>query len=130
MKNIIDVINSMEDVICGKGVKENDIEKSEIELDLKFADDYRYYAKHFGCMSIGSREFTGISKLANYSVVTITIAQKQYNQNIPKDWYVIEQLNIDGIVIWQSSTGEIYQTSPNSDPVKICDSMAEYLSIE
>ena len=128
MKNIIEVIKSQEDIICGKGVDESEIIKAESELELFFAEDYRCYVKSFGCIAIGGREFTGISKLVNYNVVLITITQKSYNNGIPADWYVIEQLNIDGIVIWQSTTGEIYQTSPNAEPKMICGSLAEYIA--
>ena len=127
MNDIIEVLNSMEDFIHGKKVKEGDIAKAESELGVKFSDDYRRYIKAFGCMAIGGREFTGISKLANYDVVSITISQRQYNTATPLDWYVIEQLNIDGIVIWQSATGEIFQTSPNAEAKKICNSLAEYI---
>lgn len=31
------------------------------------------------------------------------------------------------IVIWQSSTGEIYLTAPNTEPKKICSSLDEYI---
>ncbi|WP_295095123.1 SMI1/KNR4 family protein [Ruminococcus sp.] len=127
MKDIIEIINSMEDVIHGKKVKESEVANAEAELGIKFSDDYRCYVKSFGCMTIGSREFTGISKLTNYDVVSITISQRQYNTEVPADWYVIEQLNIDEIVIWQSEKGEIYQTSPNTKPKKICDSFVEYI---
>lgn len=127
MKDIIEVINSMEEVIHGNKVKESEISKAEFELGVKFADDYHRYIKCYGCMAIGSREFTGISKLANYDVVSITISQRQYFTDISMNWYVIEQLNIDGIVIWQSETGEIYQTSPNIKPKKISGSLAEYI---
>lgn len=129
MKDIIRVINSMEDVILGKTVKESEILKAESKLKLKFSDDYRSYIKAFGCMAIGVREFTGISKLANYDVVSITLSQRKYNPHVSDDWYVIEQVNIDGIVIWQSPEGDIFQTSPNAEPIKICNSLAEYISI-
>lgn len=129
MNNIIEFIESLEDAILGKPVKESSIISAENELNLKFANDYRSYTKRFGCMAVDGRVFTGISKIPNYDVVTITKDQKQYNKEIPSDWYVIEQLNIDGIVIWQSYTGEIYQTSPNKEPLKICDSFAEYIKL-
>lgn len=129
MKDIIEVIYSMEDVIHGNEVSESDITTAESELRIKFSDDYRRYVKTFGCMAIGGREFTGISRLANYDVVSITISQREYNTDVPIDWYVIEQLNIDGIVIWQSSSGEIFQTSPNTKPKKIFDSLAEYINL-
>ena len=94
---------------------------------MRFADDYRNYIKQFGCMVIGSREFTGISLQENYNVVSITTAQRRNNKDISKNWYVLEQLNIDGIVIWQSSDGEVFQTYPNSNPEKIANSLSEYI---
>ena len=127
MKDIIDIIRSNSDIIHGNPVSEIEIQKAEENLKVKFFEDYSCYVKNFGCMAIDGREFTGISKLPNYDVVTITTTQKQYNGNIPGDWYVVEQLNIDGIVIWQSSTGEIYQTAPNIKPQKICKTFAEYI---
>ena len=42
----------------------------------------------------------------------------------------IEQLNIDNIVIWQSSSGEIYQTQSLNKPIKIYDSLYDYLTKE
>ena len=95
--------------------------------EKKPADDYRNYIKQFGCMVIGSREITGISSQENYNVVSTTKAQRNYNKNIPENSYVIEQLNIDGIIIWQSSNGEVFQTSPNTAPMKIADSLVEYI---
>lgn len=127
MNDIINVINSKDGVIHGKCTDKNEVIQAEEELGLKFADDYRSYIMRFGCMAIGSREFTGISRQENYSVISTTYAQKQYNKNIPENWYVIEQLNIDGIVIWQSSDGEIFQTCPNLPPVKIANSLSEYI---
>ena len=127
MTDIIKVINSKDGVIHGKETNENEIKQAELELGLRFADDYRNYIKQFGCMVIGSREFTGISLQENYNVVSTTKAQRNYNKNIPENSYVIEQLNIDGIIIWQSSNGEVFQTSPNTAPMKIADSLVEYI---
>ncbi len=127
MTDIIKVINSKDGVIHGKETNENEIKQAELELGLRFADDYRNYIKQFGCVVIGSREITGISSQKNYSVVSTTKAQRNYNKNIPENSYVIEQLNIDGIIIWQSSNGEVFQTSPNTAPMKIADSLVEYI---
>ena len=127
MTDIIKVINSKDGVIHGKETNGNEIKQAELELGLRFADDYRNYIKQFGCMVIGSREITGISSQENYNVVSTTKAQRNYNKNIPENSYVIEQLNIDGIIIWQSSNGEVFQTSPNTAPMKIADSLVEYI---
>ena len=127
MNDIINVINSKNGVIHGKETNENEIKQAELELGLRFADDYRNYIKQFGCMVIGSREITGISSQENYNVVSTTKAQRNYKKSVPENSYVIEQLNIDGIIIWQSSNGEVFQTSPNTAPMKIADSLVEYI---
>lgn len=62
MTDIIKVINSKDGVIHGKETNENEIKQAELQLGLRFADDYRSYIKQFGCMVIGSREITGISQ--------------------------------------------------------------------
>ena len=41
--------------------------------------------------------------------------------------YVIEKLGVDGIIVWQAPTGEIYYSSLDMDMVKRCDSLYEYV---
>jgi hypothetical protein len=41
--------------------------------------------------------------------------------------YVIEELGIDGITIWQSGTGEIYQSVSGEVPYVIYKSFLEYI---
>ena len=55
---------------------------------------------------------------------------EKYRRMFGKDFddkYVIEETNIDGIVIWQSSTGEIFQSNMEGKIKKICDSLIEYI---
>ena len=40
---------------------------------------------------------------------------------------MIEDIGIDGLVIWQDEKGTIYQTSFTVEPVKIAESLEEYL---
>ena len=53
--------------------------------------------------------------------------QRAFNKFVPHDWYVVECLDIDGIVIWQDSKGAVYATTPNSEPKKIANSLFEYI---
>lgn len=129
MKNLLSLILSKDDVIMGKKVSQTDIINAEKELGLEFSNEYRKYLMEFGCIAFDGREFTGICDIDRLNVVCVTNDEKKFNQCIPINWYVIEQANIDGIVIWQSSTGEIYQTSPNSKPIKLCDSLSEYIDM-
>ena len=41
--------------------------------------------------------------------------------------YVIEQTHIDGIVIWQSASGAIFQTILGSKTRKIYESLPKYI---
>ena len=60
-------------------------------------------------------------------MVQVTLEERANLPDVPADWYVVEQANIDGIVIWQAVSGEIYQTQPGAQPVKIADSLTEYI---
>lgn len=108
----------------------DDITKAEEKLNLSFSAEYKRYLLKYGFATYEGHEITGICKAKRLNVVDVTIIEREYTENIPANWYVIEQLNIDGIVIWQSETGEIFQTSPNTEPIKICDSLAEYISMQ
>jgi len=105
------------------------IKEAENALGLKFAKEYKEYLSDFGCASIYGHEFTGICKAARLDVANVTIEQKSYDAGIPDDWYVIEETNIDGIVIWQNSKGVIYSKAPNSEPERIAKSFSDYIEL-
>lgn len=124
--NIINLL-SKKDLIKGKGASQEDINSAENTLSLKFSNEYKEYLSVFGFVSFDGKELTGICGISRLDVVNVTKNERSYNPDVPDDWYVIEELNIDGIVIWQSETGEVYQTSPNSKPTKIYNSLSEYI---
>ena len=97
-------------------------------LGLRFAQDYREYVATFGAASFTGHELTGICKSDRLNVVTVTMEERN-NMVVPADWYVLEQANIDGIVVWQNSAGAVYQTVPNMNPKKLCESLAEYIEL-
>ena len=53
--------------------------------------------------------------------------RRDNNTLVPNDLYVIEQIHIDNFVIWKNGTGEIYQSSVNSNIIKIVNSFIEFL---
>ena len=97
-------------------------------LGLRFAQDYREYVATFGAASFAGHELTGICKSDRLNVVTVTMEERN-NMVVHADWYVLEQANIDGIVVWQNSAGAVYQTVPNMNPKKLCESLAEYIEL-
>ncbi len=105
------------------------ISSAEKELGVIFSPEYMEYLKEFGAASYYGHELTGICKSSRLNVVDVTITERENNPIVPKNWYVIEQANIDGIVIWQAETGEIYQTAPNAVPLKLYDSLGEYIEM-
>lgn len=128
MKDIIDIINEKEVISAPKGVTYKEINNAESELSLSFSEEYKRYVSIKGFIIYDGHELTGICDSKRLNVVDVTKTEKAITPTIPNDWYVVEQLNIDGIVIWQSTAGEVYQTAPNKEPIKICNSLAEYIS--
>ena len=112
-----------------KGATEEDIKKAEEVLGLRFSYDYRNYLIEFGVVSFTNHEFTGVCESKRLCVINVTIEERK-NVEVPRDWYVLEQTNIDGIVIWQDGNGTVYQTAPNVKAKRLCGSMEEYIAKE
>lgn len=128
MSDIIKEINKKNNVFKIGKISKDKIVSAENMLGLNFANEYKKYLCEFGVASYEEHELTGICDSKRLNVVDVTLEEKQYNNNVPDDFYVIEQAHIDGIVIWQSEKGEIFQTYPNGKPIKIFDSLAEYIT--
>lgn len=126
--DIADTIMQFENNILGKGKTEKEIFEAEKKLGLRFAIDYRQYLKKYGFAIVNGHELTGLSNISCMNVVeaTETERSKNYLNEKMKEWYVIENLNIDDVLIWQSSSEEIFQVTPESI-CKIYDSLSEYI---
>ena len=122
-------IKSFADYIGSNGRNENEIIAAEKELKIKFASDYRKYLQEIGLASFDGHEFTGITDIKRLDVISITKENRNYFGNFTAPWYVIEEANIFGIVIWQDSNGIVYQTMPNSEPKIIANSLLEYINL-
>lgn len=125
--SIVDFLNKKNDAIIGNGVSIECIDDAEKELNLSFADDYKEYLLNYGLLMLDGHEFTGLGGNDRVDVVKVTSYMKGIYKEIPVDWYVIEDLGIDGIVIWQNEKGEIFQSIPNGEIVKIYDDLLSYL---
>lgn len=129
MSDIVKMLRSKPNFRAMSGASQEQIEQAEKTLTLRFAAEYREYLSEFGVASACGHELTGICASPRLNVVDVTISERVSNQKIPSNWYVVEQANIDGIIIWQSGTGEVYQTTPNAPPVFLCKSLFEYLEL-
>ena len=109
------------------GVGAESICAAEGTLDLYFSSEYKEYLMKMGIAAVNGHELTGISKSDRVNVVSVTKEERMRNPQIPKSWYVVEQAHIDGIVVWQNGEGQIFASQQLCDPVKICDSLDEYI---
>lgn len=129
MSKIIKILEALPAFSAMKAPETAQIEQAEATLGLKFSEDYREYVSTLGVVSYDGHELSGICSSPRLSVVNITQREKEKISSIPSDWYVIEQTNIDGIVIWQDATGAVYQTMPGAEPQRICNSLCEYIEL-
>ena len=128
MKNIVNVVKSLPELLTFKQATTTQITDAEIQLRLRFSDEYKEYLLNFGAIVAEGIELTGIAKSEHRNVVAITKREWKLNSKVPRKMYVIENTCVDGIIIWQDQNGTIYQTSPNSEPKKIADSLCTYLT--
>lgn len=128
MKKIVDLINSLPEMLPLKPATEVQITDAELQLRVRFADEYKEYLKAFGAIMADGIELTGIAKSEYRNVVSLTKKERELNFKVPNTMYVIENTCVDGIIIWQDTAGIVYQTSPGIEPVKIASSMYEYIT--
>lgn len=126
--SFVDVLRNKTDFIGANGRSKEDILEAEKELCIHFADDYYEYLERIGLASVENHELTGLTKDPRLNVVAVT---KEFRNMYGPDtvsWYVVEDLGIDGLVIWQDAEGKVYQTSFSSKSIKIAESLEEYLA--
>ncbi len=128
MKKIVEVINNLSSLLPMKPASDTQITDAELQLRVSFADEYKDYLSEFGAIMADGIELSGIAKAEHRNVVAMTKKERELNPKVPNTMYVIENTCVDGIIIWQDTKGMIYQTQPNTEPKKIADSMAEYVS--
>ena len=129
MSKLTDKMKKMQSFRSRTPATKEQIANAEESLGLSFAKEYKEYLLEFGCASIYGHEFTGICKTTRLDVVSVTTEQKNCFDDIPNDWYVIEETNIDGIVIWQNVKGDIFSKVPNTKPERIAKSFSEYVEL-
>jgi hypothetical protein len=104
------------------------IKKAEEKLNLKFADDYREYVSVFGAVCSDIIAVSGIIDDEEFGVVNLTNKLRPFYPQIPLSFYVIEDVGVDGLVIWQDETGAIYQSIPCQEPpMRIHNDLSDYL---
>lgn len=128
MKRIVEIINNLTDLLSLKPASDTQITDAERQLGVSFAEEYKDYLSVFGAIMADGIELSGIAKAEHRNVVSLTKKERKLNPKVPNTMYAIENTCVDGIIIWQDTKGEVYQTQPGMEPKKIADSMADYIS--
>ena len=127
MRPLIEEFKQKSNFCCEKGASLEEINRAEVTIGMTFAAEYKDYLQQFGSASCGGHELTGISEDASLDVVQVTLANIERNPNIKMPLYVIEETHIDGIVIWQASSGEVFKAEYKGEPKKVYDSLMDYV---
>ncbi|MEE8674482.1 SMI1/KNR4 family protein [Tractidigestivibacter scatoligenes] len=126
MAGIKEQLEKLGGFIGSGGVSCQAINAAEDALGIRFALDYREYLSTCGIAAVDGHELTGLGSSWRVDVVNATMEQRKKLAGCD-DKYVIEETHIDGIVVWQSATGEVFETSPGTKPRKTYDSLLEFL---
>ena len=128
MTKIVQVINSLSDLLPLKPATAIQIADAELQLRVSFASEYKEYLASFGAIMADGIELSGIAKSEHRNVVSLTKKEWGLNPLIPHTMYVVENTCVDGIIIWQDTNGSIYQSTPSTEPKQIATSLADYIS--
>lgn len=127
MNEISNAMKDLPDFFGLSGASEDQIASAERQLQTRFAEDYRKYLAACAVASVNGHELTGICASARLNVVSVTQEMVSQHPGALPGWYVIEQANIDGIVIWQAPDGTVYQTQPNTEAMQISNGLLAYI---
>ena len=129
MEKIISTIEKLENLRYLERANNEQIDIAQKQLGLHLSEELRQYIQRYGAISAKGVELTGITASPRLSVVEVTKSERELNK-IPNDLYVIENIAIEGILLLQSSSGEIYELSQNAKIQKKYNSICDYLETE
>lgn len=126
MNNIITTIESFKRKLFTGSVSSELIVNAENELGISIAPEYKEVLKKYGSLCVKGEEFLGIN-CDNYDLVKATNEARKNDKNFPLDMYVIENTAIDGILIVQNFTSELFSYQPNGKLQNVATCLDEYL---
>lgn len=126
MNNKITTIESFKRKLFTGSVSSELIVNAENELGISIAPEYKEVLKKYGSLCVKGEEFLGID-CDNYDLVKATNEARKNDKNFPLDMYVIENTAIDGILIVQNFTSELFSYQPNGKLQNVATCLDEYL---
>lgn len=128
MNDIIRLINESNAKTIGK-VDDSIILEAEKELDFKFDNEYKIFIKNFGVLRLGSSEVFGLGVDGYLNIVNTTVEEREIYGNILKEFIVIQDYGIGGILITLDEDGSVYEFRNNINK-KIYNSFYDFLKNE
>ena len=110
------------------GASEEQIERAEKRLGLKFSKEYKEYLKEFGMISFYGTEWSGLNIDGYFNVVNMTEDERALKKYFPEKYFAIENLAVDGVIFVSNEEGKIYSIQYDKKEL-ICNSLSEYLDI-
>lgn len=126
--NIVDKINTIEDLHHGKPASSKQITDAQNELGLKFPKEFIEYVKEFGNISFDGSEWCGLNVSGRLNTVNATKQERKLNEDFPKDCFMIENQGIEGLVTVMSTHGTIYDVR-YSTKKEVCSSLTTYVDV-
>lgn len=129
MTDFVDTLKQIPGFVCFSKVSKDEIETAERILGVRFSEEYRKYIEDCGAASFKGHELTGVCKVKYLNVVDATMEARKLNPTVPEKYYVIEDANVDGILIWQEAKGEVFESTPWGSWKMVAHSLSQYLKL-
>ena len=128
MESIINKIESIERLYHLKGCTEEQIQKAQEELNLKFPKEFLEYVKTYGAISFYATEWMGLNVPEELDVVSATKKERDVNPDFPMDCFVLENCGMDGLITVVNEDGKVYNVQYEHKEL-LCGSISEYLDL-
>ena len=102
------------DIESTGGVDKTVIETAEIELGIKFSDEFIEYLNVYGTVELNSSELFGLGIKGYRNIVRATNKERSLSENFPKNCVVIYNLGINSVLILLCEDGCVYEYTPRS----------------
>lgn len=126
MSTIIGKINKIDKLYHAQGCSFKQLKEAQNELGVNFPDEYMDIVKEFGAISFYGTEWTGLNVNGYLNVVEATKNERNMNSSFPKDFFVLENQGIDGLIVVCNEKGQVFSLCYDK-LTKIHDSIVSYL---
>ena len=125
--SFVETLLSRPDMVHLSPASDEDILNAEKTLGVSFATEYKEYLKRFGAVAVGPHEFTGLCSSERLNVVVVTQRERALFGSKADSLYVVEDLYIDYIIIWQATDGTVFRSMPDGVITEVAPSLYEYM---